>query len=199
MRGPAVRGGFEDAEGHGHAARRAVGDDPEGEGGVPARPIGQSRRRGAQRAQPRRRQDNGAAGPESCGEGRRLFLAGPVGGEEPGREDPPAGPVQRLAAGDAARLVMEGQRASRDRRQQQHAEQRARTAAVLADGPAPEFAPKFAQGCAWARHPKTNPMSLAPSPSSQAAVIWAAVTGEARVAPLIAIEITPARARLRPA
>ena len=137
--------------------------------------------------------------PETCREGRRLILACPVGGEEPSREDPPAGPVQCLAAGDAARLVMEGQRASRDRRQQQHAEQRARTAAMLADGLAPKFAPKFAQGRACAGHPKTNPMSLAPSPSSQAAVIWAAVTGEARVAPLIAIEITPARARLRPA
>ena len=52
---------------------------------------------------------------------------------------------------------------------------------------------------AHARHPKMNPISLAPSPSSQAAVIWAAVTGEVRAAPLIVIEITPARARLRPA
>ena len=120
---------------------------------------------------------------EGCFEGRRLLLACPVGGLEPGREDAPGGAVERLAAGQSARLVMQRQRGSRECRQQQHAEQRARPACMFAH----------------ARHPKMNPISLAPSPSSQAAVIWAAVTGEVRAAPLIVIEITPARARLRPA
>ena len=95
----------------------------------------------------------------------------------------PGGAVERLAAGQSARLVMQRQRGARECRQQQHAEQRARPACISA----------------YARHPKMNPISLAPSPSSQAAVIWAAVTGEVRAAPLIVIEITPARARLRPA
>ena len=117
------------------------------------------------------------------GESRRLLLARPVGGLEPGREDASGGAVERLAAGQSARLVMQRQRGSRECRQQQHAEQRARAACISAH----------------ARHPKMNPISLAPSPSSQAAVIWAAVTGEVRAAPLIVIEITPARARLRPA
>ena len=120
---------------------------------------------------------------EGLGESRRLVLACPVGGLEPGREDPPGGAVERLAAGQSARLVMQRQRGARECRQQQHAEQRARPACMFA----------------YARHPKMNPISLAPSPSSQAAVIWAAVTGEVRAAPLIVIEITPARARLRPA
>ena len=118
-----------------------------------------------------------------CFESRRLLLACPVGGLEPGREDASGGAVERLAAGQSARLVMQCQRGSRECRQQQHAEQRARAACMFA----------------YARHPKMNPISLAPSPSSQAAVIWAAVTGEVRAAPLIVIEITPARARLRPA
>ena len=112
-----------------------------------------------------------------------MFLARPVGSVEPGREYTPGGAVERLAAGQSARLVMQRQRGSRECREQQHAEQRAPAACMLAP----------------AGHPKTNPISLAPSPSSQAAVIWAAVTGEASVAPLIAIETTPARARLRPA
>ena len=162
---------------------RAVGDDAEGERGVPARRIGQSRRRRAERAQSRRRQDNGVAVLEGLGESRRLVLACPVGGLEPGREDASGGAVERLSTDNAARLVMQCQRGARECRQQQHAEQRARPACMFA----------------YARHPKMNPISLAPSPSSQAAVIWAAVTGEVRATALIVIEITPARARLRPA
>ncbi len=106
-----------------------------------------------------------------------------MGGLEPGREDTPGSAVERLSTDNAARLVVHRQRGSREYRQQQHAGQRARAACMFAH----------------ARHPKMNPISLAPSPSSQAAVIWAAVTGEVRAAPLIVIEITPARARLRPA
>ena len=120
---------------------------------------------------------------EGCFESRRVLLACPVGGLEPGREDTPGGAVERLAAGQSARLVMQRQRGSRECRQQQHAKQRARAACISVP----------------ARHPKMNPISFAPSPSSQAAVIWAAVTGELRAAALIVIEITPARARLRPA
>ena len=167
----------------GNAARRTVGDDAEGERGLPSGRIGQSRRRRADRAQSRRRQDNSVPAARVVSKNRRVLLACPVGGLEPGREDASGGAVERLPTDNAARLVMQCQRGSRECRQQQHAEQRARAACISAH----------------ARHPKTNPISLAPSPSSQAAVIWAAVTGEARAAPLIVIEITPARARLRPA
>ena len=59
---------------------------------------------------------------EGCFEGRRVLLACPVGGPEPGREDASGGAVERLAAGQSARLVMQRQRGSRECRQQQHAE-----------------------------------------------------------------------------
>ena len=67
---------------------------------------------------------------EGCFESRRVLLACPVGGLEPGREDTPRGAVERLAAGQSARLVMQRQRGSRECRQQQHAEQRARAACM---------------------------------------------------------------------
>ena len=40
-------------------------------------------------------------------------------------------------------------------------------------------------------HPKVNPISLAPAPSSQLAVTWATVTGEVRVVPFTVIETIP--------
>ena len=67
---------------------------------------------------------------EGCFESRRVLLACPVGGLEPGREDTPGGAVERLAAGQSARLVMQRQRGARECRQQQHAEQRARAACI---------------------------------------------------------------------
>ena len=130
VRGAPVQGRFEDAESHWNAARRAVGDDAERERGVPARRIGQSGRGRAERAQSRRRQDNSVPAREGCFESRRLLLACPVGGLEPDREDTPGGAVERLAAGQSARLVMQRQRGSRECRQQQHAEQRARAAGM---------------------------------------------------------------------
>ena len=89
--------------------------------------------------------------------------------------------------------VVHGKPCPGQRRQKQHSHKRARTAAVS------EAQPHTGEMHAPRAHPKVNPISLAPAPSSQLAVTCATVTGEVRVVPFTVIETIPALARVRPA
>ena len=96
------------------------------------------------------------------------------------------------------RRVVHGEPGPGQRRQKQHRHQGAGAP------PIPEAQPRSGKKCEKRAHPKrthpkVNPMSLAPAPSSQLAVTCATVTGEVRVVPLTVIETIPARARVRPA
>jgi len=87
---------------------------------------------------------------------------------------------------------------ARQRRQKQHSHKRARTAAVSEAQPHTGEM-RAAHIHAEHAHPKVNPISLAPAPSSQLAVTCATVTGEVSTVPFTVIETIPALARVRPA
>ena len=182
------------------------------------RPPGQVRRSGAQGPEPGRGRQYPRLHPQRGLEHAGMELGRLVRRHHPGGEHPPGGAVERQRARRTLRLVMGGKRGAGERRQQQHAQQRARAAPVApAPGRGPQLhqaqpdaperaAPALASGrlraprvCPLGSHPKVNPMSLAASPSSQLAVTCALVTGEASVVPFITISTKPARARLRPA
>ena len=197
---------LQNAEGHCHGGKSRLAapvvHDSDRKGGVPgrspvaARPLGQTRRHGAETPQLGRRQHEGALDREACS--KILFLARAVRRQHPFAEHPARLEGRRHLPRRMLRRVMGRKPCPGQRRQKQHRHQRARTAAVSADRL--HAAHIHAEHIHAPRaHPKVNPISLAPAPSSQLAVTCATVTGEARAVPFTVIETIPARARVRPA